>query len=554
MREVSRGKRGSIRQISALVAVYNQYTRTKTTMVNQGRPSASCFACRSRRIKCDRIKPSCTQCKRMSIQCPGYRDPLDQCFRDESERVVRRAQKSYKAAASRATQDKRSRLMHSDTSFSSYNTVLAQDRPGFGIHATETKIPSSLVVSVEDIALCHFMLSYIPASHFDYLPLVYAHSASGAILPASVRAASIATLARKLGRDDVLDTARKSYAKALSETNASLADPLLAAKDATLISVLLLGLFEAIVWSGTRTPESWTTHTRGALALIKLRGAQQMESETGRNLFLQVANIVCVNSIQRKMRLPPELLELIGFAMRYEGECPSPKYRLAFLTAEVSALLSDIDQGGMTASEIITTTKNLDDQYAAFSCSLQSPWQYEEFDSEPVALESYRRTWHRYASHRAAQLWNTYRMTRILLNEIIHDYAMCLQSISAEAVQAQAASHTQQMAEDICASVAHFGKPPEFSASPEWCLNGVSMPGTTQSPTQTPLEASATSLLWPLSVVRRAELASTGIRTFAIEQLKRLGRDFHVPQAEKVAVGSVDISALQDGLYMFYVS
>ncbi|KAH7087434.1 hypothetical protein FB567DRAFT_525027 [Paraphoma chrysanthemicola] len=508
-------------------------------MVNQGRPSASCFACRSRRIKCDRIKPSCTQCKRMSVQCPGYRDPLDQCFRDESERVVRRAQKSYKASAIRATQDKRPRAIH------------AEDGSGSSIHGTETKIPSSLSVSVEDVALCHFMLSYIPASHFDYLPLVYAHSASDAILPASVQAASIATLARKIGRDDVLNTARKSYAKALSETNASLADPVLAVKDATLISVLLLGLFEAIVWSGTRTPESWTTHTRGALALIKIRGAQQMESETGRNLFLQVANIVCVNSIQQKMRLPPELLELITFAMRYEDECPSPKYRLAFLTAEVSALLSDIDQGGMTATEIITTTRNLDDQYAAFSCSLHSPWQYQEFDSGPVTLEPYRRRWHVYPSHRAAQLWNTYRMTRILLNEIIHDYAICLESMSAEAVQAQAADHTQQMAEDICASIALFGKSSEPS---EWCRTGVSMPGTTLSPTQTSLEASATSLLWPLSVVRRAELASMGVRTFAIEQLKRLGRDFHVPQAEKVAMGSVDISALQDGLYMFYVS
>ncbi|KAF2032366.1 hypothetical protein EK21DRAFT_61074 [Setomelanomma holmii] len=510
-------------------------------MRSRGRPSASCSACRARRIKCDRLKPSCTQCKRMNNQCGGYRDPLEQSFRDESESVMRRAQRSYQATNRRATQTKRVGAKRDDNDISLCTSTSTENK-----YETWTLKPVlwwQPSHPTEDFAVANFMLCYVPGSHFDYLQSLYLQSASNGLLLACIRAASIATFARKVGRADLLNEARQTYAQALSETNACLADPLSARKDTTLISVLLLGLFEAITWSGSSTPVSWDMHTRGALELLKLRGPQQLESTVGRNLFVQVANVICVNSLQRKTRVPPEILELVAVAARYESH--SPKYHLAYLTGEVSRLLPDIDEARMTAEEIVVATKKLDDQYADFGFGLMSASPFQVLNGQNPSPTAYVLGAHSYATPRAVQLWNSYRMTRILLNEILSCYAADLQLDSAQAIKTQAANNIQQMAVDICASVSEAKMPEEHDRTPAWFLSS--------SPI-VQAEASVTSLLWPLSVVKSADLASAEVRAFAMGQLKRLGRNCNIPQAEKVAMDNNEISALQDGLHMFYVS
>lgn len=42
-------------------------------------------------FQCDQIDPACSQCLRAGKACPGYRDQLSLLFRDESEKVVRKA-------------------------------------------------------------------------------------------------------------------------------------------------------------------------------------------------------------------------------------------------------------------------------------------------------------------------------------------------------------------------------------------------------------------------------------------------------------------------------
>jgi hypothetical protein len=42
-------------------------------------------------LQCDLIDPACSQCLRAGKDCPGYRDQLSLLFRDESEKVVRKA-------------------------------------------------------------------------------------------------------------------------------------------------------------------------------------------------------------------------------------------------------------------------------------------------------------------------------------------------------------------------------------------------------------------------------------------------------------------------------
>ncbi|KAF7906284.1 hypothetical protein EAF00_000563 [Botryotinia globosa] len=60
-------------------------------MVFCGKPSKACLCCRKRRIKCAQKLPACTQCIRVDKICPGYRDQLELYFRDENEKILRKA-------------------------------------------------------------------------------------------------------------------------------------------------------------------------------------------------------------------------------------------------------------------------------------------------------------------------------------------------------------------------------------------------------------------------------------------------------------------------------
>jgi hypothetical protein len=60
-------------------------------MVYCGKASQGCQNCRTRRIKCDKLRPDCSQCVRVGKKCPGYRDQLSLMFRDESSKVIQKA-------------------------------------------------------------------------------------------------------------------------------------------------------------------------------------------------------------------------------------------------------------------------------------------------------------------------------------------------------------------------------------------------------------------------------------------------------------------------------
>jgi hypothetical protein len=344
--------------------------------------------------------------------------------------------------------------------------------------------------------------------------------------------------------------ARRSYVHALLKTNAALADPFTATDEFTLISVLLLSLFEAVAWSESRTPDSWTTHTRGALMLLKLRGQSQFKTSVGQQLFIQVANIILVNSLQTKMRLPEELLELIAIALEYQSECP--KYRLTCLTAEVAALVSDIHQGVLNAEETIDALMVLQVQYIAYADSLVYPWRYQEIVVDVSRPEVYGNTVHQYASHRAAGLWNSYRMTRMLLNEIIHAYSAYMPSDLANVLQTRAVDSIEEMTTEICASIPQFANPAEFALDLDPLFPCSQHPSSGPPVTSMSSTRSAASVMWPLSVILGADLANVEVRAYAVERLEYLGRVFRMPQTERGDGG--EMSSLQDGLHMYYFS
>lgn len=167
---------------------------------------------------------------------------------------------------------------------------------------------SILNTATDNNAICYFMSSYIVSCPFqEYLPGLYARcNLDEDALSSAVSAASFATFAQRSGHRGYMARGGRSYALALSRTNAALANPTTALLDQTLASVLLLGVFESTVFPGTKSPEEWTTHLLGASKLLQLRRLKQFKSDAGAQLFTHTANNIRASCIQREVDLPAE--------------------------------------------------------------------------------------------------------------------------------------------------------------------------------------------------------------------------------------------------------
>lgn len=242
----------------------------------------------------------------------------------------------------------------------------------------------------------------------------------------------------------------------LTKTNTALSKPAIATTDAVLVSVLLLSLYETIICADAGTPENWIKHTRGALALIQLRGRRQLDTLVGRALFTQVANIICVDSLRSGTRLAPDLVELQTAALRYIDECP--RFGMSSSTGELANLLADVKGGYLTPLGVVDATQRLEAKYIAYVSNLPASWQYEVEELKEPQADVYGTTVHHYSSNRVAQFWNSYRMTRIFLNGVRHGHARYLRPPN-ENLLAQSEHAAMEMASDICASVPQFTDP-----------------------------------------------------------------------------------------------
>jgi hypothetical protein len=112
-------------------------------------------------------------------------------------------------------------------------------------------------VSAEQQAVCFFFSNYVlePSnsrkSVYDYLPALYNNESEKGAMSCAVTALGLAGLSYRKGEPCLLSAAKSMYSSALHLTNEALSDPKTAVTDATLISVLLLGLYEVCPHSNT---------------------------------------------------------------------------------------------------------------------------------------------------------------------------------------------------------------------------------------------------------------------------------------------------------------
>ncbi|KAK7192165.1 C6 zinc finger domain-containing protein [Paraphaeosphaeria sporulosa] len=501
-------------------------------MVFRGRPSKACFACRGRRIKCDKNQLGCGQCSRMEIPCPGYPDPIEQSYRDQSEIVMKKAEANYRKGSRRRI---KANTCSSDTS--SVTTPLGSE---VSLETGLEALCHNPSLHLDTIAVTEFMTTYIPQSPFDYLSKISTHQNPEGLMSINIRAVSLAMAASKLKDLRLLHLARRLYATALSDTNTALIRPGEATRDSTLVSVLLLGLFEALACQVTGASSNWAAHTRGALALLRLRGKDQFRSALGRRLFDQMCGILTFDTMMRKMPLPPDLLELVSIAQQLHWE--SPRISFVNLVGEISeppCVLWDIN---LLPSAKVVKALSLDQRVLQYTRGLPSDYGYQEFHQTTEhtlksGWDTYGCIIHQYGHHHAARLWNACRVLRIMLNSVIHRALRELPlSHEGKWAQQRAVATIKDAATDICATVPQFLDPAKYDTI------GI----------EASREARVATLIAALSVVKAESLAPQTAKSYAADRLKHLGKQFEVPQAESAANG-LGLDVLHSGFHMFYV-
>lgn len=152
-------------------------------------------------------------------------------------------------------------------------------------------LPKQCQIGPEIYAINRFYADYaftIASCQFLYLvqPL-WGGSKTPSSIHSVVPAVALANVAQKLGRHDLMEQADRHYGRALKKLADSLNNPEVSKHDGTLLTALMLSLYETISHNRYKgTQNIYRSHVSGRRALIKLRGREQLETASGRTLFI----------------------------------------------------------------------------------------------------------------------------------------------------------------------------------------------------------------------------------------------------------------------------
>jgi hypothetical protein len=278
------------------------------------RPSTSLIDAQP--LQCDEERPSCLRCLRRNEVCTGYRDDASLIFRDMTEKTARA---SIRRRNSTSTMSRSSPSTHSTgvspltngTSVSDDSDLLPIELSGLRLSSPypwAKAVPESSVPSPEDQAVSQFFEKFVmypcnsgsSPGFLEHLPTLFIEvKMEGRMaLRWAVRAASYASLSSDQNNAALRAKALSCYGKALSALGESLADPNTAPDGFTLMTVVILDLFEVcrsyLLWVYSLTDlqsvylqeqGSRGSHAEGMAQLLRLRGPDQIYGSRGWSLF-----------------------------------------------------------------------------------------------------------------------------------------------------------------------------------------------------------------------------------------------------------------------------
>ncbi|VBB86686.1 Putative protein of unknown function [Podospora comata] len=447
-------------------------------MVYCGKASQGCQNCRTRRIKCDKVRPQCAQCIRVGKPCPGYRDQLSLMFRDESSKVIKRAHQQWgvpdtseqgegsgssptpsTSSSSSATSPTststaspisiRRRLAASQSPQSASSAItFKREAPELGY-----RVPTEISINAVDRAIQFYIEHYViglpdePKVGQELQGRPWVHSAVTREIMAAVGLASLSNI----NGDKKLSTLSKQhYGRALHNISSSIMARHVPELDLDVIlrAVVMMAMYEVVRGRDEKPAPGARTHIMGGAAILtSFLPFHQSQSEGLRGLLQLCFSMIAStqgafqytspepnNMIPSRPEpqtgeggLPPPFQQWLsmGANMATPKEIPStelilPVVELVKLSGYVRS--QHFIDGQQATTDMIGTALALDAQFGAWEDRQDGPWTViEEQVSDnffpPDAVFEGR--YHIYTDMYFARIWNHYRWARIMLSQLL---------------------------------------------------------------------------------------------------------------------------------------
>ncbi len=533
---------------------------------NSSKCSLICVCSVSQRVatpdhqQCDQVVPECSQCVKSKRHCPGYRDRLDLIFRNESQLVVRKARDrkaSDKPKMATRPHTKRELLKDSLATLEELESANS-DAKKFeliqptGIDDTRWDLsfvpPATIASSFKEYAVGFFFARYVLShgqmlrGYFEYLPSSYGQTDPAGPLTSCITSVGLAGLSNILQSKELMEEAEREYTVALRSTNAALRSSRDATTDSTLISVMLLGLYETLTFESQRSVMSWKEHLDGATMLLRLRGRQQFRTYTGLRIFQQLNSTILISCLHQAVPVPPDIVALRAYATNF-FDSSALEWRLSNVMVRYIDFLVEVKDGSLfTPLSIISSALQLDRELESLSTNVPFGWQYEWMFTNADPELVYEGYYHVHNDRWTIQAWNIIRTLRILLNEAIRDQLLSadphtrpLVTFPEHALQFQLSTEkVVRLSSEICASVPQYAGYLDLLSS----LDSCSVETVSRARDKGIIKDrgyGAHYLIWPYFTVGTLTITPDRQRLWIINRLQYIGRIGGTRQATRFA-------------------
>lgn len=443
-------------------------------MVFRGKPSRACLRCRKRRIRCDLKPNSCGQCTRASAVCSGYRDTTQLRIWDESGSVQRKA---------------------------------LQCPP----------LPKPIDISIYDRARDAFFFNYLCRfSQPDDIPgLLWMQSSDDEHLSASTRAASLAFFSFQNNCTEARLLAREQYLVALPRVNRALQSSEQASSNSTFLAVILLDLFEKTMHDESKLGDTLMSHLNGALALVKLRGPENLHEQIGLRLSSCLSIHILMSCVSANKRIPKELIPLRSELELFIDK-DEPRWKSTGLIIKYNHLRCDVQEGIIPVSAIPGRIWDLDREFRELAESMLPALGYRTMTvPKQCALFDV------YPHHAATQIWNVFRVIRILLHDLQYKQALKDDPVPEfhDDLSSSRLQTVGKLVKEICGTVYQYTHKHDGSKMTHFLDFE---------------RARCYTLIFPLYVAATHAERSTGIRSWVMKQLSFLSSTVGIRQAKQV--------------------
>lgn len=375
-------------------------------MVNRG-ASRGCVTCRQRRVKCDETKPFCRACLRLGLECAGYARPRLR-FKDQTVRYMRNSP----AQATRVSNGNQQ------------STKTVQN--------TSTILPNPSH-SPQDLAV-PFFLTYVTdigrsvestRGFMEFVRPVLASEKPSSALFAAVNAVAVKVWTM-IGHNHVSDSlSTHLLCQALARLRQATSNPEERARDATVLAALVLQMHDTLSAVSGKA-KAHGMHRDGALALLLQRDNSSHVSKYHAYL---VGNLLH-SRVSRSVRTSNALssIDLKWLKTQVIPVLPmNPSSLLDIIGVSIASLQHDFCDPSLTPCTRPSRLQDLRDRAQRLDIELQDwlesiptlwyPRRMQSRQDIDPSIETYNGACDIYPSIQIANIWNTWRIYRLILEE-----------------------------------------------------------------------------------------------------------------------------------------